>query len=203
MKDLVLQLIRWGLGLGAFAALAFYAGMQHQKTADAKADKTALAEANSKYAEEVKKGNDAAAMYLGEHADQEDRYADLQTKFDALIKQGVPLLVPPAAGQPPAAAARPEPGVDSSGAPSPQCIQVVVRPQLSLGAVWMWNSALEGRDVPAGACGADAATPEACSAAAGLTAADAWANHTVNAQRWAEDRLRCERLIDEIERRQR
>lgn len=196
MKALLLQLIRWGLGLGAFAALAFYAGMQHQQSAAAKADKTALTEANRKYAEEVKKGNEAAAMYLGEHADQEDRYADLQTKFDALVKQGVPLLVPPPAGQPPAGAA-------AGPVSPPMCINVVVRPQLSLGAVWMWNSALEGRDVPAGTCGAAAATPQACSAEAGLTVADAWANHTLNARQWSEDRLRCERLIDEIERRQR
>jgi hypothetical protein len=75
--------------------------------------------------------------------------------------------------------------------------------RVSIGAVWMWNSALDGRDVPAGSCGAAAATPEACSAAAGLTVADAWDNHTVNAKQWAEDRLRCERLIDLVEQRQR
>lgn len=194
MKALLLQLIRMGLVLAAVAALAFYAGVQHQKTAHASADKKVLAQAHEQYVEEVNKGQEAAAMYLQEHADQEDRYAALQTEFNRLEKRGVPLLAAPV-GQSPTC-----PGQEASA--QPMCINVVVRPQLSLGAVWMWNSALEGRDVPAGTCGAAEATPEACSAAAGLTVADAWRNHTVNAKQWADDRLSCERLIDEIERRQ-
>lgn len=194
MKDLVLKLIGLGLVLAALVGLGFYAGVQHQKNVDATADKKAIAQANQQYADEVEKGIQAAANYLQEHADQEDRYAALQTEFNALEKRGVPLLAQPA-GQPPTC-----PGADAKAAPL--CINVLVRPQLSLGAVWMWNSALDGRDVPAGTCGADAATPEACSAAAGITVADAWDNHTVNAKQWIQDRLRCERLIDEIERRQ-
>lgn len=194
MKALLLQLIRMGLVMAAVAALAFYAGVQHQKTAHASADKKALAQAHEQYVEEVNKGLDAAAMYLQEHADQEERYADLQRQFNRLEKLGVPLLAAPV-GQPQTC-----PGTDQQA--TPMCINVLVRPQLSLGAVWMWNSALEGRDVPAGTCGAAEATPEACSAAAGLTVADAWENHAINAKQWAEDRLSCERLIDEIERRQ-
>lgn len=194
MKALLLRLLGIGLVLGAVAALAFYAGVQHQKAAAANADKKALAQAHQEYVDEVEKGQQAAAMYLQEHADQEDRYAVLEDKFNRLEKLGVPLLAQPA-GQPQAS-----PGPQASA--PPMCINYVVRPQLSLGAVWMWNSALEGRDVPAGTCGAAEATPEACSAAAGLTVADAWRNHTVNAKQWAEDRLTCERLIDEIERRQ-
>jgi len=194
VKALLLQLIRMGLVLAAVAALAFYAGVQHQKTAHASADKKALAQAHEQYVEEVQKGQEAAAMYLEEHADQEDRYALLEDKFNRLEKLGVPLLAAPV-GQPQTC-----PGTEQQAAP--MCINVLVRPQLSLGAVWMWNSALEGRDVPAGTCGAAEATPEACSAAAGLTVADAWENHAINAKQWAEDRLSCERLIDEIERRQ-
>lgn len=194
MKELALKLIGWGMGLGAFAALAFYAGIQHQRAVDANADKKVLAQANQQYADEVEKGMQAAAAYLQDHADQEDRYALLQDQFNALEQRGVPLLAAPV-GQPPTC-----PGKEATA--QPMCINVTVRPQLSLGAVWMWNSALEGRDVPAGTCGAADATPEACSAAAGLTVADAWENHTINAKQWAEDRLRCERLIDEIERRE-
>lgn len=194
MKALLLQMMRMGLVLAAVAVLAFYAGVQHQKTAQASADKKALAQAHEQYVEEVNKGQEAAAMYLQEHADQEDRYADLQSQFNRLEKLGVPLLAVPV-GQPQTC-----PGTEQQAAP--MCINVLVRPQLSLGAVWMWNSALEGRNVPAGTCGAAEATPEACSAAAGLTVADAWENHAINAKQWAEDRLSCERLIDEIERRQ-
>lgn len=194
MKALLLRVLGIGLVLGALAALAFYAGVQYQKAVAANADKKALAQAHQQYVDEVKKGQQAAAMYLEEHADQEDRYALLEDKFNRLEELGVPLLAQPA-GQPQAG-----PGPQASAPPT--CINFVVRPQLSLGAVWMWDSALEGRDVPAGTCGAAEATPEACSAAAGLNVADAWRNHTVNAKQWAEDRLRCERLIDEIERRQ-
>ena len=194
MKALLLRLFGIGLVLGALAALAFFAGVQHQKAVAANADKKALAQAHQQYVDEVEKSQQAAAMYLEEHADQEDRYAVLEDKFNRLEKLGVPLLAQPA-GQPQAS-----PGPQASA--PPMCINYVVRPQLSLGAVWMWNSALEGRDVPAGTCGAAEATPQACSAAAGLTVADAWRNHTVNAKQWAEDRLTCERLIDEIERRQ-
>lgn len=194
MKAMLLRLLGMGLVLGALAALAFYAGVQHQKAVAANADKKTLAQAHQEYVDEVEKGHQAATMYLQEHADQEDRYALLEDKFNRLEKLGVPLLAQPA-GQ-----AQAGPGPQASAPPT--CINFVVRPQLSLGAVWMWNSALEGRDVPAGTCGAAEATPEACSAAAGLNVADAWRNHTVNAKQWAEDRLSCERLIDEIERRQ-
>lgn len=177
---------------------AYWAGDRQRNNAWLAKEAGIVRDAHQKYQEEVGRGQQAAGNYLDDLRDQETRYADLESKFETLRKR-VPLLVPPAAGQPLAAAARPEPGVDSPGSPSPQCIQLVVRPQLSLGAVWMWNSALEGRDVPAGACGADAATPQACAAAAGLTAADAWDNHAVNARTCASDRLRYERLIDYLE----
>ena len=69
-------------------------------------------------------------------------------------------------------------------------------PALSYGAVWMWNSALLGRDAPAGSCGlADTATA-ACDADAGVGLQDAWDNQAINARICAEDRLRHQRLID-------
>ena len=60
----------------------------------------------------------------------------------------------------------------------------------------MWNSALTGTDQPAGACGAANTATPACAAATSLTTADAWDNHTFNAQLCAEDRLAHQRLID-------
>lgn len=68
--------------------------------------------------------------------------------------------------------------------------------RLSLAAVWMWNSALAGADVPAGACGLADTSGEACAADAGLTVEDAWTNHDINAKSCAADRLRHRALIE-------
>lgn len=72
---------------------------------------------------------------------------------------------------------------------------------LSLAAVWVWDSALAGADLPAGACGAADTSFAACAPAAGLTLADAWANHAANSETCAEDRARHQRLIDHLNRR--
>lgn len=68
--------------------------------------------------------------------------------------------------------------------------------RLSLAAVWMWNSALAGTDVPAGACGLADTSVEACAPDAGLTVDDAWTNHDINARSCAADRLRHRALIE-------
>jgi hypothetical protein len=71
-----------------------------------------------------------------------------------------------------------------------------VDPGLSLGAVSLWNSALAGHDVPAGACRADDTTSAACAAGANVSLAAAWRNHAANAASCAEDRARYQHLID-------
>lgn len=70
------------------------------------------------------------------------------------------------------------------------------QPVLTRGAVWMWNAALAGADLPAGACSALDTSPEACAVDAGLGLEAAWDNHAVNAQSCALDRLRHQALID-------
>jgi hypothetical protein len=183
------------------AGAAYWAGDRHRNNAWLADQAKSERDAHDKYEAEVKRGNDAAASFLESLADQEDRYAQLENRFEALRKR-IPLLVPPgAAPAAQAAAAGPDSCVNLPGAPA-QVDGVAVQPELSLGAVWMWNSALAGADVPAGACGADAQTVEACAAGSGLTTADAWDNHTANAKSCAADRLRLERLIDYLERRQ-
>jgi len=67
---------------------------------------------------------------------------------------------------------------------------------LSAGAVWMWNSALAGTDVPAGACGTADASEPACAARTAISLVDAWRNHAHNAQACTQDRLRYQQLID-------
>lgn len=155
-------------------------------------------DAHKKYEEEVDRGVKAAGNYLDELREKDDQYAELENKFEKM-RRSMPIVVPAASGTPHAAAAGSEPDLAQAGAP--QCIQIAVRPELSLGAVWMWNSALAGADVPAGACGADAAPAQACAAASGLTVDDAWRNQSVNAKSCADDRLRYDRLIDFLQNR--
>jgi hypothetical protein len=76
-------------------------------------------------------------------------------------------------------------------------------PALSLGAVWMWNSALLGRDAPAGTCGLADTSEGACAADAGVSLQDAWDNQALNARTCADDRLRHQRLIDFLQGRKR
>lgn len=195
MKDAIVEvLVRVTLVL-LVALAAFWAGDRHRDRAWLAKQADVERQAHAKYEVEVKRGVAAAGDYLADLKDQENRYEELEKKFSAL-RARVPLLVPPAAAPAAqAAGAGSEPRVDPPGIVAPG-INVVIRPELSLGAVWMWNSALQGRDEPAGACGADAATAEACAAASGLTTADAWDNHQTNAQSCAADRLRYQRLID-------
>ena len=74
--------------------------------------------------------------------------------------------------------------------------------ELTLGAVSVWNSALAGADVPAGACGSAGAPDDACSAGAGIGIEEVWANHVTNAEACAVDRRRYQRLIDHLQSRQ-
>lgn len=173
------------------AAAGYWAG-DHQRDNAWKAKQAQVVlDAQQQYQAEVKRGNEAAGHFLNQLGDQEARYEELENRFETLRKR-VPLLVPAAAGEASAPASQ-------AGAAAPPCINFLARPQLSLGAVWMWNSALAGADVPAGACGADATSAEACAIGSGLTTADAWDNHTVNAKSCAADRLRYDRLIDYLE----
>lgn len=181
------------------AAVAGYWAGDHQRDNAWRAQQARVVlDAQQKYQAEVQRGNEAAGHFLNQLGDQEARYEELKNRFETLRKR-VPLLVPAAAGEASAPAAGSEPGVDPAGAAAPPCINFLARPQLSLGAVWMWNSALAGADVPAGACGADATSADACAIGSGLTTADAWDNHTVNAKSCAADRLRYDRLIDYLE----
>jgi uncharacterized protein HemX len=75
--------------------------------------------------------------------------------------------------------------------------------QLSLAAVRLWNSALAGADVPAGACGAAAAPAAACAAGAGIGLGQLHANGLDNAQRCSACRQQLDALITLLEQQQR
>jgi hypothetical protein len=72
--------------------------------------------------------------------------------------------------------------------------------QLSLGAVSLWNSALAGQDIDAGACRAEEPASPACAAGAGVGLDQVWRNHRINAASCAADRARFQALIDHLNR---
>jgi hypothetical protein len=67
--------------------------------------------------------------------------------------------------------------------------------RLTLGFVRLWNSALAGESLAAGACSADDPTAQACAADSGLTLVDALDNHAENAASCRIDRAQLARLI--------
>ena len=141
----------------------------------------------------AKEDNQFAAKAISQQAQLQANYTQLQGEKLATRKQiqiiapsAVALQAAPAAGQ--SAVLCPEPG------PVPDA-----EPRLSLGAVWLWNSALSSASTPAGACQFDAATGRAsaaCADSSGLTVEAAWDNQAANAQSCALDRANHQRLID-------
>jgi hypothetical protein len=157
----------------------------------------ALEAERAETAKETKRADQAAANYLTEHLDQEDRYAALNATYQDLRRR-VPLVVP----GPVVVVTRSEsPGPDSPGPDerSAPATAVDSSPVLTLAAVRMWNGSLAGIDQAAGSCGPAGpteSTDAACAQGAGLTLEDAWANHAANAQSCAADRQRYQHLID-------
>lgn len=82
--------------------------------------------------------------------------------------------------------APPEPGTEDPGL------------RLTLAAVSLWNSALAGAHVPAGACSAADPTGPTCADAAPFGLADAWANHAENAARCAANAARHRALLEHL-----
>lgn len=95
-----------------------------------------------------------------------------------------------------AAAAPASPAAAQAGEPALQSAEVAAAdPELTLAAVSLWNSALAGADVPAGACGAAGTTEPACAAGSGLRIKHAWHNQATNAASCSADRQRFAALI--------
>lgn len=161
---------------------------QHAKALEAERAETA---------KETKRADQAAANYLTEHLDQEDRHAALSAAYQDLRRR-VPLVVP----GPVVVVTRSEsPGPDSPGPDerSASATAVDSGPVLTLAAVRMWNGALTGTDQATGACspaGPTEGTDAACAQSSGLTLDDTWANHAANAKACAADRQRYQHLID-------
>ena len=163
--------------------------------------KQALVErqAHAAYEAEVRRGRAAATEYITARSAMQTQFETLEGKFDELRQRG-PLVVfrRAVAADHAAGAGTAEAANTTATTADPAHVGAAggADPALTLGAVWMWNSALTGTDVPAGACGAADTADAACAADAGIDLATAWRNQEVNAKSCALDRLRYQRLID-------
>jgi len=177
------------------AAMGHRVGVKNTENAwQAKEGKRLQAEAEAREAE-IRRGEKASGALQAELLARQITNDQLTKAFNdykrrhALVVSRCPVGRPPA--PPPAA---------QPGTPEVLLVPVPARddPSLTHGAVWMWNSALAGRDVPSGACGLADTSEAACAADAGVTVEDAWDNHALNARICAENFLRHQRLIDFI-----
>lgn len=183
------------LALIAFAA-GRYSGRQAEREHQRSVQLDAEREAAATFAENLKLGRQAAARQLdaergarlfAERLAQERRHATLTLPVPACAR--VADLQPQRDGEQPGA-----PGVGAAAGGADV--------GLTADAVRLWNSALAGEDVAAGACRADAAAGEACAADSGLTVKDAWDNQAANALSCRIDRERLTNLIDYLNRTQ-
>lgn len=202
------------MALAALCAGAWVWGLQvggaRADTRHARAAADAARAAHEVYAEELRLGNQGAAVLIGRLRDAGDTNARLQKELshaprflavaqcpaaapvdqrgldrDAGDRSDRGLRIVGAAPPPPAGAADPGSAVRLSGA-----------------AVRLWNSALAGADVPTGACGADAAPEAACAADSGITFSAAFDNAVDNYARFSECGARLNAWIDLEEARQ-
>lgn len=185
----------------ALLATAFNAGRLEERATWQSREAQRAATFAKELQAEFKRGSEASTVL------QKDLQA-LQTSYSTLegqhreLRTRVPLVLPApvrpvradgrALGAPDGAG---QPGQDA-GAPGEALLPDVAGDRLSRGAVWMWNSALAGADVPADTCGIADTSSEACAADSGLTVDDAWDNHHINAKSCAADRIRHAALIE-------
>ncbi len=204
LEKLVVVLIAFGLGYWAGDYQRNNAWLAKQARADEKAKQDLEAE--------IARSRKAAETHQAEQQMLMESYSTLEGKFNAVIQHG-PLVVFRAAAAASGVAASADSGgaafadagnadtavgdgIDLVGEARTGAADTGAGLGLSLGAVWVWNSALTGADAPAGACGALDPTSEACAADSGISLVDAWRNHIANAKSCAADRLRHQRLID-------
>lgn len=193
MSDLLIRALAVLTAVAGLIGVGFWAG---HNTANSAAQTKAIKaerEAREKYDLEVKRGDKAVADLIAERAARDLRYTELQGAFDAFKKRSPLLVARPAAACPDLGAAAADPAL---GAGHPDAASGGDPGRLTAGAVWMWNSALDGTDHPTGACGASDTSEAACAVETSISLSDAWDNHVLNARLCAEDRLNHQRLID-------
>lgn len=195
---LVLAGLHWHVG--RLETRAFDAGVQHERTRLAE-------ERNEQLRESMRLGSQMAATARAEAQTARDQAAALMQ--ETRRRDRAAFLRPAQCGL---GGADPERGADGAAAgatdgaapgqasgPGLAALPRGLQPDaggLTAAAVSVWDSALAGTLVPAGACRADDLAAGACAAATGLTVDDAIDNHIVNAARCREDRIRHRTLIE-------
>jgi hypothetical protein len=181
------------------ACACFYAGMRYSDNACVARQAQQLRAQEQALQAEVQRSQVAATQSIAAQQALQKDYTVLKEKFDVFTNRG-PLVVWRAGAACPGAGADAPAGAvgaaEPDRAPAERRGAAADAVSLSVGAVWLWNSALAGTDSPVGACGAANPASPACAVDAGLRLEAAWANHTANAQACASDRLRHQRLID-------
>lgn len=184
----------------AWSAAVYWVGDHNRNNAWLAKQAAAEQQAHQAYVAEVARGQAAASQSVSEQQKLQKNYSLLEGKFHELRSRG-PLVVfknqtPASAQAGGAAVSLAATGTDSlPGTPGAGAVGSIA---LSLGAVWMWNSALTGIDTPAGTCGAVDIATAACTADSGIGFEAAWENHATNAKSCALDRARHQRLIDYV-----
>lgn len=206
MSDLLIRALVVLATVAGLIGGGYWAGHSAATTAAQTEALKAEREARAKYDLEVQRGDKAVADLIAERAAGDLRFNELQGAFDA-VKKTTPLLVArrasACAGLGAAAAAGAGGHADAPlGAGHPPAGAPGDPDRLTAGAVFMWNSALDGADRPAGACGSADTSEAACAAETSVSLGDVWSNHTFNARLCAEDRLNHQRLIDYLKGRQ-
>lgn len=182
-------------------------GMRLGEQAGMKAEADRQAAVTQALRQEISRGQVAEANLSGRLSALDANFTQLQGAYDAL-RQRAPLVVRPAirtvgaercAGGAPGGAGGQDGGAAADGAQQPDAGGA--NGHLSGMAVRVWNAALAGGDLDAGACGPDDAAAQACAADSGVSLDDAWRNHIVNAKLCAIDRERYRALIDFLQNR--
>lgn len=182
----------------AWGGAGYWAGDYNRNNAWLAKQAAIERQAHQDYEAEVARGQAAASQSITDQKQLQQSYSLLEGKFNEIRTRG-PLVVykyrPPApdkaggaVGSLASSGENPRPGLPGASADGDV--------SLSLGAVWMWNSALTSTDTPASACGAADTATAACAAESGIGLEAAWDNHAANAKSCALDRLRQQRLID-------
>lgn len=213
--------------LGAFVLIAglftsgLFMGRHIERSAWEAKQLAALRQAGIDYDDRLRKANTAAAAAI----DEARQARDFATSLTEEITHVRTPLVAVAAARCPAvrdraraadggiavgaqdalAASAADTAPEPRAAPpdAPQGLEPGGGVWLTFSAVRLWNSALAGEQLPAGACRADDPSSTACAARTERALEDAFANHTRNAARCREDRSRLNRLIDVLEQQQR
>lgn len=150
--------------------------------------------ADKLWRDEVARASAAEQQAAAKQQALQNSYANLEGKFNELIRRG-PLVVHRTGAGCPAVAHGNDAVVALPAGPAHDGIADGAY-GLSRAAIWMWNSALFGADTAAGTCSAADTASQTCATDSGLGLVDAWVNHAANAKSCAADRLRYQQLID-------